>query len=190
MEIAGIVLAGGKSTRFGTDKAISLFQGKSMLKHSVDLLKQFTDSVLISGDKEEYSVYGYPCIPDLYEGAGPLGGICSCLLQSERNRHVVVTCDMPLVSGDMIDRLIENHCPGSVTVFEDQEGKVYLFPAVFEKGHISILEKQLKEGNNDMKSALKACGYTKVMLNEEDVRCMANINSKDELILLEKSQNE
>lgn len=188
MKVIGIVLAGGKSSRFGSDKAISMFQGKTMLKHSVDLMKQFSDRVLISGDKEEYNIYGYPCVPDIYKGIGPMGGICSCLKESDAPLNIIVTCDMPLVTSDMIARLVESHEFGKATVFEDYDGYIYPFPVIFEKGHLSALEQQINAGNCDLKSALKACGTTKILLKKEEVGCMANVNSKDELVRLEKSQ--
>jgi molybdopterin-guanine dinucleotide biosynthesis protein A len=66
--ITGIILAGGKSLRMGTDKGLVIFRDKPLVQYSIDLLGQFCDRILISSNNKAYSVFGYEIVPDQMEG--------------------------------------------------------------------------------------------------------------------------
>jgi molybdenum cofactor guanylyltransferase len=75
LDFAGIVLAGGASSRMGRDKATLALHGRSLLQHAVDTLRAAgADPVLVSGDRP-----GFDCVPDRTPGLGPLGGLASVL---------------------------------------------------------------------------------------------------------------
>ncbi|MEG1617688.1 MAG: molybdenum cofactor guanylyltransferase [Bacteroidales bacterium] len=186
MNITGIVLAGGRSVRFGSNKAISMFQNKTMIKHSIDLLAKFCDQVIISGDKEEYVRYGYPCIPDKYENIGPLGGVCSSLEASPTDVNVVVTCDMPLVTEEMIRKLLEAHQSGKITVFDRDNNDIYPFPGIYEKTHLPLLTDIIHSGKYQIREAINRNEGIRVPLESDEVICMSNVNTNDELLSLEK----
>lgn len=185
MKRTGIVLAGGRSSRFGSNKAIYDFQGKTMLKHSVDLLRPFCEHILISGDKEEYYRYDYPCIPDKYGEIGPLGGIASCLDESDSEENIIVTCDMPLITSDLVAKLLVYHQPGKVTAFIDSHGRIYPFPLIIQKSHTSSLRRQIDERKYQIQELMDEVGFTPVLLKEEELLCLANVNSKDDLQKIE-----
>ncbi len=106
--LGGIILAGGKSSRMGKDKAFIFFKNKMLIKYSIDLAQTFCGSILISANSGVYSQFGYQVVKDEVMGCGPIGGIYSTLKQSESNWNLVVSCDMPLVSQELVDQLISN----------------------------------------------------------------------------------
>lgn len=75
MKILGALLAGGKSERFGSDKAMALYQGQYLIDHAIELLKPQCDAILICGRIYE----DYLSIKDDLQDQGPLGGICAAL---------------------------------------------------------------------------------------------------------------
>lgn len=83
--LTGFVLAGGKSTRMGTDKAALSLEGRTLLEHALEILRQVAGEVAILGPRQLYGGYGVPVIEDIYPGCGPLGGIHAAL------RHVAQT---------------------------------------------------------------------------------------------------
>lgn len=96
MKIAGIVLAGGLSTRMGTNKALLSLQGDTLLSRARHVLQSLDlDSCWISGDYPEL-----PCIPDRFSALGPIGGIysCACQLQEQSDYLLVLPVDMPYIS--------------------------------------------------------------------------------------------
>lgn len=111
--ILGAVIAGGRSRRFGSDKAVSTLGGVRMIDHVIAGLAPQVDRLVICGRDEP----GYHCIEDRpFSGVGPLGGLAAAL----RYAHVagfsdVLTsaCDTPLVPPDLVQQLA---CDGAAIV--------------------------------------------------------------------------
>jgi molybdopterin-guanine dinucleotide biosynthesis protein A len=77
--IAGFVLAGGGSTRFGRDKALVEIGGETLLARLCTALRRVTPDVTIVGSREKYGGLGFACVADRWPGEGPLGGIITAL---------------------------------------------------------------------------------------------------------------
>ncbi len=102
-KIAGVVLAGGKSSRMGHDKAALLFHGKSLLDHMIALLQQAgcTD-IYVSGDRA-----GYISIPDPLPHQGPAAAIAHIMQELHSYRGVLFTpVDMPFLSLSALKTLL------------------------------------------------------------------------------------
>ncbi len=110
-----VLLAGGKSSRMGENKAFLELAGKSFMDIQLD--KLFTlgiNEIFISGEPDIYmpSIEDrkYPCqiniIPDRIKGKGPLGGLYSCFLAAGHDRALVIGTDTPLVSVATLKQLI------------------------------------------------------------------------------------
>jgi molybdopterin-guanine dinucleotide biosynthesis protein A len=99
--LLGAVLAGGRSSRFGSDKAAAMLDGRTLVEHAVATLERYTDDVVIVGSGH---------LPDLpRSGLGPLGGIAAALDHAaERGFASVLTigCDMPVVPEALIAMLL------------------------------------------------------------------------------------
>ncbi len=96
----GLVLAGGRSSRFGSDKRHAVLGGKTLLEIAVDKLRAIcSGTVMIAAGSrvdEIAAPKGVVVIPDAVQGAGPLGGILSGLLRT-RTGILVLACDLPWV---------------------------------------------------------------------------------------------
>jgi molybdopterin-guanine dinucleotide biosynthesis protein A len=103
--LTGIVLAGGKSRRFGTNKALMEIHGKKLAEYAINLLEKFCSSILISTN--EPLPFNYEQIADIQPDLGPVMGIYSCLNQSKTPYNLILSCDMPLVNEGLISFLIE-----------------------------------------------------------------------------------
>lgn len=105
----GLVLAGGKSTRMGKDKALLQWHGKEQMYFLADLLKQFCDDVFISCRVEQANCIDkkYKIITDEFENAGPLASIISAFHENQNCAWLVVACDLPLLDANTIDYLIQ-----------------------------------------------------------------------------------
>jgi molybdopterin-guanine dinucleotide biosynthesis protein A len=93
MELSGFVLAGGKSTRMGRDKALLDWHGRSLLDHMTELLRTVADPVQVVGR--------YP-LPDRLPGLGPLSGIATGLETSSSDANLFVAVDLPLLTGEFL----------------------------------------------------------------------------------------
>jgi molybdopterin-guanine dinucleotide biosynthesis protein A len=101
--ILGAVLAGGRSRRFGSDKALALFDGTALIDHALAALAAQCDEVVVCGRPGPGSITDRPTA-DL----GPLGGLNGALHQAAAHRFdavVSVPCDMPILPTDLVARL-------------------------------------------------------------------------------------
>ena len=84
MQTAALILAGGKSSRFGTDKSLLTLNGEQLMETQVAKCRGLCDEVLIlCGEKEKFHLDGVREVPDICPGQGPLGGIMAGMLHSE-----------------------------------------------------------------------------------------------------------
>lgn len=95
-DVSGYVLAGGKSSRMGRDKALLELAGKPLVLRAVEKLRQVCAEVSILGNREELEAYA-PLIRDLHEGCGPLGGIEAALANSTKAWSLFMAVDMPFL---------------------------------------------------------------------------------------------
>jgi molybdopterin-guanine dinucleotide biosynthesis protein A len=103
----GFVLAGGRSSRMGRDKALLPYQGTTLLRHIARAVEEAAGNVALIGDPALYSDSGYPVYPDELPGCGPLGGIHTALSLSKTDWSLVVACDMPGISAGPLRALLD-----------------------------------------------------------------------------------
>ena len=116
-KIFGYVMAGGASSRFGTDKALAELQGKSMLARTVDLVSSVCDGVAVVAASNKLANTVVETILDRWPGEGPLGGILTALLDAkersgEDTSALIVSCDMPFLTAEWLHH-IANRASGS-----------------------------------------------------------------------------
>src|SRR5579871_469780 len=104
---AGFVLAGGRSSRMGRDKALLSFQGVPLVARVAEMVAQAAGSAVVIGDPGKYGGLGYAVVPDRRQGLGPLAGIEAALDFSTADWNLVLACDMPDVSAAFLRALLE-----------------------------------------------------------------------------------
>lgn len=110
------VLAGGKSSRMGSDKGLMLFNGKPMIQHVIEQLEPVVDEVLVVGNSTAYDIFGKEVIRDLIKGIGPAGGIYSALEHTNATHNFIVSCDMPFIRSGAIEFIIQNSFQYQITL--------------------------------------------------------------------------
>ncbi|MBP7332811.1 MAG: molybdenum cofactor guanylyltransferase [Firmicutes bacterium] len=147
-DVAGVILAGGKSRRMGTDKALLTVGRDAMIERVAAELGKVFKEILISGGNEETGArLGLKVVPDLIKGWGPLSGIHASLLAAQSRKCLLVPCDMPFLSAELA-RIMAGLSDGyDVTV--PQHGD-YLQPlfAVYDKNCIRAVEEALRDGRH------------------------------------------
>ena len=107
---AAIVLAGGRSTRFGRDKASEPLLGRPLLQHVVDRIAPLVEGLIIVRAPDQRlpaieSIHPPRVVDDAYPDTGPLGGIYTGLSAASTLHSLVVACDMPLLSAPLLREL-------------------------------------------------------------------------------------
>lgn len=169
--ILGAVLAGGRSRRFGSDKAAALLQGTALIEHVLARLAPQVDAILVCGR----TLPGYPGIADRPAAdLGPLGGLAAALRHGcDHGFATVVTvpCDAPLLNRDLVARLAPNAPAVAATM-----PVVGAWPASLA----DRLDAHLRDGDDrSMRRWARLCGAI-----ELDLTPLANINTPEDLARL------
>jgi len=110
-ELNGLVLAGGKSSRMGKDKALLDYHGVPQFEFAYRLLQKKCNEVFISCRNDQQSFFeaeGFATITDCVATGGPLGAIHSALSFQPGKAWLVLACDLPLMDEMTLDELISN----------------------------------------------------------------------------------
>jgi len=178
-DATGVILAGGASFRFGSNKALASFSGEPLIKHvAAPLVDLFADKLLVTSDPDSYDFLGWPMVADFFAGCGPLGGIHAALKTITTSRAFVVGCDMPFVSKNLIENLCQQ--PGEWDVaLPWLDGRPEPLFAVYQRHLLPLVEEALVRGDYKIGFFLRSlrlrkierqqvvdlCGGTKVFHN-------------------------
>src|ERR1700761_8141432 len=100
LPVHGFVLAGGKSSRMGRDKALLTFRGRPMVEIAVEKLRGFCSAVSIAGNREDLSSFA-PVVTETRVDCGPAAGIEAGLQACTELWAMFVPVDVPLVPGEL-----------------------------------------------------------------------------------------
>jgi molybdopterin-guanine dinucleotide biosynthesis protein A len=128
----GYILAGGKSSRMGTDKGLLLIEGKAMIEYVIQQMQPLFSNLVIVSNNPEYEKFGLKVIPDLIKDIGPAGGIYTALNHSDNQLNFIVSCDMPFVTKEAIAFLVTNSNDSQIVLLENH-GKLEPLFGVYSK---------------------------------------------------------
>ncbi len=144
--MTGIVLAGGKSSRMGLNKAFIEFGGKRLIEATVERLAGlFPEVLIIANDLEPYAYLGVRVIPDLIANSGSLGGIYTGLSAILHPTGFFVACDMPFLNPDLIALVVHEAEGWDVTV-PRVEGELQPMHAVYAKSCLPFIKEAIDLG--------------------------------------------
>src|SRR6266700_1605913 len=184
--VTAFILAGGKSTRMGRDKAFVRWEGQMLLERALEVVGQVTPNVRIVGARAKFEKYG-TVVEDIYPERGPLGGIHAALRATGTELNLVLAVDLPHVTPALLEYLVvqAQNSSAAAVVPRFSEGWQPLC-AVYRKDFADIAERALREGQNAVHSLLES-GAPRV-LDEEELekagfsrRMFRNINTSLDL---------
>jgi molybdopterin-guanine dinucleotide biosynthesis protein A len=146
-QLSGFVLAGGKSTRMGQDKAAVTLSGRTLLEHALAALREVSSDVAILGKKELYGSLG-PVCEDIFPECGPLGGIHAALSSSKTQFNLIIAVDTPFLAPQflsyMADRAIES---GAIVTTPEIDDYTQPLCTIYSLDFRAMAEEALRQGN-------------------------------------------
>ena len=191
MRVTGIVLAGGRSSRMGQDKAAIVLDGRTLLQRACDVLAEAADEIVVVGAPgralpEVVSALDVRRVDDAIEGEGPLFGIAAGLQAARGEVAVVVGCDMPYLEPALLRLLAERALAGARLVVPLHEGRPESLCAAWRVNALPVVRAHLAAGDRAVMSVAK--DLRAVRLEPEayreadpDGRSFVNINTPGEL---------
>lgn len=144
-KVTGFVLAGGKSTRMGRDKAALLLDGRTLLEHALATLRQVCREVVILGPRQLYGDYGAAVVEDIFPGCGPLSGIHAALSHTGTEFNLIIAVDTPFLSPEFLTFMAERAVNSEAVVCTPEIGG-YRQPlcSVYSRAFLPIAEEALR----------------------------------------------
>ncbi len=186
MRLLGAVLAGGRSRRYGRDKAMELVSGVPMLHRAIHALEAVTDDVVVISPHQPKVPKGIRVLPDARPGHGPLGGLHTALLEAEACQlHAVLllACDLPLVSERVI-AAIAAHAETSLAAAPRRPGGVEPLCAVYGCAALPLVSERLNGPDLSLHSLFRALEGRELDLASLGLRTGAtflNVNTPEDL---------
>ncbi len=182
MNVTGLILAGGSSTRFGADKACHPWRGRPLIDHVASALKSVTDQVLVSvGGKEgAYDVAGCVTIADQVTGCGPMGGLYTGLVAMRSPWLLVLACDMPRITSAVLQEIMKEAAMCSSGVIgRTPDGRRHPLCAAYHRSVLPLVRERLRVRELAMHSFIEAMAgvrYADVALEP-----LCNVNRPSDL---------
>jgi len=181
--LAGLVLAGGLSSRMRRDKATLTYQGRSQLERAFELLSRHVQPVFVSvraAQATDPARAHHPLIVDAVEGEGPMAGIRSALAQDPQAAWLVLACDLPFLSDAVLRRLIAARDPArTATAYRSShDGLPEPLCAIFEPRAAAALAEALRAGRSCPRKFLINADTR--LIEPLDPHALDNINTPDE----------
>ena len=192
--ILGVVLAGGKSQRFGEDKCQVKLGGKLLIDYILsEIIDEFKEVLLISNNKIKYNNSNkISLVEDTKRGLGPLGGILTAMKwikENNRNYKWISTfpSDTPFFKKKILNNFLEE--------IKDYEGKLFFINSndtrhnIFGLWSIDLLEsleKDLDNGERKVEMWANKIGVKSINMKFENKDPFFNINTKEDLIKAEE----
>ncbi|WP_423128218.1 molybdenum cofactor guanylyltransferase [Gaoshiqia sp. Z1-71] len=181
-EITGIILAGGKSSRMGTDKALISFNGKKLIEYSISVMREICQHILISANNPGYRDFGYPVVFDHFVEIGPLAGLEAGLRHSKSRINLVVPCDTPFLSAYLFKDILSHSPFHDAVVPVQKNGKIEPLTAYYSKKIQPALIRQINQGDYKMQNLLKLVNTKYIILNDNNL--LNNLNTPGDLAAL------
>jgi molybdopterin-guanine dinucleotide biosynthesis protein A len=186
MRIAGLVLAGGRSRRFGRDKALEGLRGRPLIAWSLDTLRPYVAVLGVGGPAQLAVQLGVGAVPDP-PGApdGPLAGVLAGLAWAAQRgcTHLATApCDTPFLPPDLVPRLAA--AIGERPVVAARAARVHALCALWRTDAVAPLAALVRDGRQlSMQMLIEALGGGYV--DFEDEAAFANLNTPEDLAAAE-----
>src|SRR5271166_4565266 len=145
--VSAFILAGGRSSRMGTDKALLQWNGENLLQNALSKAKEVSPAPMIVGSRARYSSYG-DVIEDRFPDCGPLGGIHAALCATQTDLNLVLSVDMPLMTAGFLRWLVPLAASGEeLAIVPEVQRRLQPLCAVYRRGAQCVIESALKRGD-------------------------------------------
>lgn len=181
-KVSGAILAGGKSTRMNLPKGMIQIDGKTLISSIASVLQAVVSDTMLIANDPVYDQCQFPVFKDIIPDKGPASGIHSALANTINEKVVIVSCDVPFVSGELFQYLLDRSAKKEIVV-PVHSGKMEPLIGVYSKSIFKDLEKYLLKGEYKMHDLLKKLGAEFVQIPGDlfSEKLFTNINTPEDL---------
>lgn len=179
--ITGIILAGGKSARMGSEKGFALYKNKPFIKHIIDVIQPLVSEIIIVSNNPDYDRFNLKRVNDIIENTGPLAGLYSGLYHSTTENNLVLSCDVPLVNDELLSTLFSEASNEHEIVQISSQGKTMPLIALYKKSCMDPCLETLESGERRLRVFVSQLKTKTISIDGSLEKYVQNINTLDEL---------
>lgn len=180
-KITAILLAGGKSQRMGTDKGLLDLNGKAFIKHICNALQPIVGSnILIVSSNKEYDALNFTRVEDIIENKGPVGGLYTALKESKTKINLVLSIDVPLVSTELLEWLIENHDETYMVTQTKSGDKTSPLIGIYDRSMRIVFGEHMAGNQLKLRQVIEDVKHQTLEIPEKWHNQVQNINTQEE----------
>jgi len=184
-DVTAFILAGGRSSRMGSDKALLSFGGQTLLERTLQTAAAVAERSVIVGPCERYAAFG-EVIGDTYAGCGPLAGIHAALSATNTDLNLVLSVDMPLMTASFLSWLLQKaKATEELIVVPDALGGLQPLCAVYRRAVRDAAERALKSrdykiGKLFLRVPTRYLSEQEITANGFSITIFRNVNTREE----------
>lgn len=182
--ITGIILAGGKSSRMGSDKGLLKMENITFVERVIEAIKPLVDEIVIVSNNSDYDQFGYLRIEDEIEDSGPLAGLYSGLKHSNSEFNIVLSCDIPMIKTEVLQKLIESDFENYEVTQIECNLKTMPLIAIYKKDCLNTCLKLLEQGERRLRYAVNQMNTNTIKIASNYESMVKNVNTKDDLKII------
>lgn len=176
------VLAGGKSTRMGQNKALLQIESKRFIDRICEELSGFSEVLISAASKGTYEDMGLPVVYDVHLEIGPMEGIYQILSNAKEDYVFVCAADMPFIKKELVSYMAEFISSDYDCYCLVDEDHIHPLCAIYSKAMLPIIQAQIETGNYRLLNVLRnvRTKYIRLETSCFDKKIVRNINTKEE----------
>jgi molybdopterin-guanine dinucleotide biosynthesis protein A len=185
--VTGLILLGGKSSRYGSNKALVEIDGVRLVDRVAGVMKSiFHRLILVTNTPEEYAYLQIPMVEDLIKGLGPMGGVYTGLMTLSDELGFFVACDMPFLSESLIRHMVDVRDDFDAVV-PRMDWMLEPLHALYSKKCLSVIQEAIEQHQHQIVKCLAGMRVRYVDEKElrswdPDLRSFFNINKPQDLL--------
>jgi molybdopterin-guanine dinucleotide biosynthesis protein A len=185
-EVAGVILAGGKSSRYGRNKALETIEGVRLIERVVRILEvTFAHLVIVTNTPQDYSYLGLTMVEDRIKGLGPIGGIHTGLESIEEDAAFFAACDMPFLNRALIHHMLDSMHDFDA-VIPRLGWRMQTLHALYHKRCLPYIRELIERGEYQVfrffpKVHIRYVDEEEIRAFDPDLRSFFNVNRPEEL---------
>jgi len=180
-KLNGLVLAGGKSTRMGSDKGLLNYHGLPQRDFLLNLMQQVLskNAEIFLSVRADQNINDVPVICDTFSGLGPFGAICSAFMHNPNTAYLVVATDLPFVNKEVLELLLSKRNPKKIATAIKGKGNPFMEPliTIWEPKSYPVLLSFLAQGYSCPRKVLI---NSDIEIVEIDANFIQNVNTPED----------
>ena len=187
-ELSAYILCGGKSSRMGEEKGLVEFQGKPFVQWILEAVSPLVANPVLVTKNPAYGSFQLEMIPDVIEDKGPVGGIYTALAHSKSDSVLVLSCDIPKITTEVVSLLLEKaqQEPAKITFLSDGSND-YPLIGVYPRQCMESFRIATEKDELKLRRLVESLPHQRIELNSKGTASLQNINTKTDLIALSQT---